>query len=168
MNSRIVYGGRKTLFVFIVIDCAPRILPPDVGRSSFAPNLVNGCIQMPATFSNESRIAAGLQTFGCSANEFCDLAKQRGIQISRGALSEAFNGKRVLDQNIAEKLLDLLDEMAGLQNAVTAAASKIPLVIDWSETERITTALVLRRLAAIDSDQTFTEIANRATAAVTQ
>ena len=117
-----------------------------------------------ASLSAENRIAAGLRMFGCAAGNFVLIAKQLGTPISAGGLSEALNGKRPLDNSIAERLLEVLSRMADLQNAVD-----VP--VDWSKTERIVTALTIRRIAqiaAVMKDHSLHAAADTATKSVVQ
>jgi len=117
-----------------------------------------------ASLSTENRIASGLRLFDCAAGNFVLIAKQLGTSISAGGLSEALNGKRPLDNSIAERLLDVLSRMADLQNAVD-----VP--VDWSQTERIVTALTIRRIAqiaAVMKDHSLHAAADTATKSVVQ
>jgi len=94
---------------------------------------------MPAAFSPESRIEAGLRSLACSGRSFVDIAKGLNVRISHGPFSEGL--KKGFDVTMAESLLDILERMRDLQQAVADAP------VDWSRTDRVTTALTIRRVA---------------------
>jgi hypothetical protein len=126
-------------------------------------------IKMLATLSNENRILTISRSLELPADNLCETAKQLNIKISRGGLSEALNGKKPLDHNVAERLLRLLDEMSQLQQAVCVAAGCSSIGINWARVDAVTTALIARRLAAIaeeQSDNRFEQIAKSATQSV--
>lgn len=103
---------------------------------------------MIPTFSVEGRIATGLRELSCSGRSFVEIGKALGAQVSQGRFSEALIGQRYLDREVGDKLLEILTRMRELQSAV----GDIP--IDWSRTERITTALAFRLV-----DKTANELA---------
>ena len=100
---------------------------------------------MTATFSPESLIESGLRAFQCSGRNFVEIAKSLGIKISHGGFSEQI--KKSFDRDTAEKLLGILERMRDLQEAVGDAP------LDWSQTERVTRALTIRRIAKIAAEE---------------
>jgi hypothetical protein len=120
---------------------------------------------MGATFSAENRILMGLKLFDCAADSFVEIAKQLNVRISRGGFSEMVNGKKTFDNSTAEQLLQVLERMGDLQDAV----GEVP--IDWSRVERVVVAMVVRRIAQIATelrDSRFDESAEAATKSVVQ
>ena len=99
---------------------------------------------MTATFSPESRIEAGLRMFRCSGRNLVEIAKSLGVKISHGGFSEQI--KKSFDRDTAEKLLGILERMRDLQEVVGDAP------IDWAQTERVTRALTIRRIAQIAAE----------------
>jgi hypothetical protein len=118
---------------------------------------------MTASLSLESRIENGLRQFQCSGRSFVEIARSLGVQTSKTQFAEQI--KTGLDRGAAERLLEILERMASLQTAVDDAA-KCPVVIDWTKTENIVNALVVRLVAQCDQDQRFVELADQATKAV--
>jgi hypothetical protein len=101
--------------------------------------------EMTATFSPENRIEAGLRMFACSGRNLVEIAKSLGVKISHGGFSEQI--KKSFDRDTAEKLLGVLERMRDLQEAVGDAP------VDWSQTERVTRALTIRRIAQIAAEE---------------
>jgi hypothetical protein len=99
---------------------------------------------MTATFSQENRIEVGLRMFGCSGRSFVEIAKSLGIKISHGGFSEQI--KKSFDSDTAEKLLGILERMRDLQEIVGDAP------LDWAQTERVSRALTIRRIAKIAAE----------------
>lgn len=93
---------------------------------------------MPATFSPEGRIDAGLRELGCSGRNFVDIAKNLNVRIAQGPFSEALSGKKPFDTATAEKLLVVLDRMRDLQESVGVAP------IGWAMPQRVAVALTIR------------------------
>lgn len=121
---------------------------------------------MPAALSVESKIDGALRGFRCSQASFVALFKDLYREgLSAGLLNEAINGRRSLDQNIAEKIFSLLSQMDSLQKAVNDVFTT-PVSVDWGRTQEISTALTLRMLAQVDQGQQFVELADQATKAV--
>jgi hypothetical protein len=105
---------------------------------------------MAATFSSENRIETGLRMFRCSGRNLVEIAKSLGVKISHGGFSEQI--KNSFDRDTAELLLGILERMRDLQEAVGDAP------VDWAQTERVTRALTIRRIAQIaaeDGDHRF-------------
>jgi hypothetical protein len=102
-------------------------------------------VGMTATFSPENRIEAGLRMFACSGRNLVEIAKSLGVKISHGGFSEQI--KKSFDLDTAEKLLGILERMRDLQEAVGDAP------VDWAQTERVTRALTIRRIAKIAAEE---------------
>lgn len=100
---------------------------------------------MTATFSPENRIEAGLRVFRCSGRNLVEIAKSLGVKISHGGFSEQI--KKSFDRDTAEKLLGILERMRDLQEAVGDAP------VDWTQTERVSRALTIRRIAQIAAEE---------------
>jgi len=97
---------------------------------------------MPATLSNESRIASGLRVLNCSGRSLVRIAKNCGVQISDGPFSEGM--RTSLDLATAEKLLSILERMRELQDSITEAADGVTINIDWRQIEKVSRALTMR------------------------
>ena len=116
---------------------------------------------MPATFSPEQRIESGLRVLGCSGRNFVEIAKTLGVKISHGGFSEQVN--KSFDRDTADMLLGILERMRDLQEVVGDAP------IDWAQTERVSRALTIRRIAQIAAelnDHSFDETAASAVKSV--
>ena len=100
---------------------------------------------MPATLSVEGKLDAGLRELGCASMNFVNLSKTLGVQVSTGVFSEALSGKRYLNREVGDRLLEILERMKSLQ-------SEVDVPIDWAITERISNALTTRLVAAIDRE----------------
>jgi hypothetical protein len=102
----------------------------------------------------------------CNMKNLVNLAKMRGVAISEGSLSEALRGIRLLNPRTTQGLLDVLGEMKSLETAIeqlTGPTSKL-IKVDWSRTQDIAEALVLRTLAEVsEHEQTFQDYADVAT-----
>ena len=96
---------------------------------------------MAATFSSENRIETGLRMFRCSGRNLVEIAKSLGVKISHGGFSEQI--KNSFDRDTAELLLGILERMRDLQEVVGDAP------VDWGQTERVSRALTIRRIAKI-------------------
>jgi hypothetical protein len=96
---------------------------------------------MVATFSPEGRIVTGLRLL-CSHRSFVEIARALGVQISHGPFNEAVNGKKPLEREVGERLLEILSRMQELQN-------EVGLPLNWSKTEEIAMALTIRLTAQI-------------------
>ncbi len=117
-----------------------------------------------ASLSPENRIVSGLRILDCAAGSFVQIAKQLGASISAGGLSESLNGKRALDNSIAERLLETLERMHDLQQAIDAP-------VNWMKTEQVVLALTIRRVARVageSEDHSFGAVADTATKSVVQ
>jgi len=115
-----------------------------------------------AVFSPEGRLEAGLRELDCSGRNFVDIAKSLGARIAHGPFSEALNGKKPFDSDTAERLLEVLARMRDLD-------SEVGLPLDWSRTERISNALVVRLASKISTelgDASLEPFAERATKSV--
>ncbi len=99
---------------------------------------------MPATFSPEARIENGLRVLMCSGRNFVDVAKSLNVKISHGGLSEGL--KKGFDRGTPEKLLEVLELMRSLQEAVDDAP------VNWARTERVVTALTIRKVAQVAAE----------------
>lgn len=99
---------------------------------------------MPATFSPENRIETGLRMFGCSGRSFVEIARSLGTKVSHGGFSEQI--KKSFDCGTADTLLGILERMRDLQETVGDAP------VDWAQTERVTRALTIRRIAKIAAE----------------
>jgi hypothetical protein len=108
-----------------------------------------------ATFSAESKIKNGLRKLNCAESNF---AKISGV-CGKTRLIEGLAGQKDFDRRDAERMLEVLDEMRQLQ-------AEIDVPIDWSRTDKITTALVIRRVSRIANelnDQSLNATATKAT-----
>jgi hypothetical protein len=91
-----------------------------------------------AAFSPEMRIRNGLRELNCAESNFAKIA---GI-VGKTRLIEGLAGENDFDNPTAEKLLAVLNEMKGLQTEIDAP-------IDWSQVNKIETALLVRRVRKI-------------------
>jgi hypothetical protein len=115
---------------------------------------------MPATFSPEAQIDIALRDLDCSGRSFVDIARAAGVQIAHGPFSEALNGKKAFERNVADRLTRLVVEMKQLQRDVP----EVPIA--WTNHVRIANALTVRRLqrAAVElDDHRFDGLAEEAT-----
>src|SRR5260370_3941957 len=76
-----------------------------------------------------------LQDLSCPVSPFCEIT---GGLIGRTRLTQALQGEKPLDQNLVDKLVALLDEMAELKRTSLVAP-------DWSDAQNIREQLVQRR-----------------------
>jgi hypothetical protein len=127
---------------------------------------------MRGTLSAEVRIERGLRHFECSGRNFVELARASGIQVAQSSFALVMSDKgKDFDADTAERLLDLLEQMRKLQEAVSLNGlykgdGTVFVAIDWSRTERLSTALAYRRLQQVASelgDSRLDEIAKAAT-----
>jgi len=119
-----------------------------------------------ASLSPEQKILDGLRGFNCSIRDFAEIS---GV-VGRTRLSEGLSGTpgKNLDQNTIERLFDCLDRMQSLQDAVNDAANA-PVMIDFSKTERIVNALVVRLVAQCDqTNHSLDGLVESTTKSVTQ
>jgi hypothetical protein len=119
---------------------------------------------MRGSLSPETKIDNALRELDCSGRPFVDIARSSGVAVSHGTYSEVMNGKKDFPQETADKLLDILGQMLRLQRAIS---DDVP--IDWSRTERVATALALRRHQQAlleDGDHSLDEFAEKATKSV--
>lgn len=118
---------------------------------------------MLATYSPENKIENGLRTLQCSGRNFVEIAKESGVKINTATFSDALSGKKAFQRATADRLVDLLDQMQRLQDNLGV----VP--VSWSNTERVSTALTLRRVASVAAetgDTSFDEFAAKATRSV--
>jgi hypothetical protein len=118
----------------------------------FLPNVLYREVVMPAALSPEARVPKGLELFRCSGNAFVKIAKELGVRIAQGPFSEVLNQKRSFDAGVGERLLEILDRMTNLQNAIGEAP------IDWTQTDRVVNALTIRRIAQIAAESKDTRL----------
>jgi len=97
-----------------------------------------------ATLSAENTIRQQLNQLHCAENSF---ALINGI-VGRTRFFDAMQGKpgKHFSQSEADALLGVVQEMQELTAAVD------PLVIAWEHTDRVRTALVLRRIKKIAAE----------------
>jgi hypothetical protein len=129
-------------------------------------NCPHGVVMVVASLSPEQKILDALRGFGCSIRDFAEIS---GV-IGRTRLSEGLSGTpgKNLDQNTMERLFDCLDRMQSLQSAVNDAANA-PVMIDFSKTERIVNALVVRLVAQCDqTNHSLDQLVESTTKSVTQ
>jgi len=115
---------------------------------------------MPATYSPETKISTWLRDSGCSQRCFVDIARRSGIEINQAYLSESLTGKRTLDSTVVDRLLDLVERLTVLERV----AFSLPL--DWSKTERISTALTVLNVTKCAQEHGMHDLDSFATAAV--
>ena len=129
---------------------------------------------MLATHSREAEIERRLKNLNCSGRSFVLIARLLGTSISESRLSEYVRGIQSLGKETEDKMIDTLDRMVELQNAVFSAVdvngNRIGFVqVAWTETEKVVDALTARQLAAIardeglDEDKRFMNLADSAT-----
>ena len=129
---------------------------------------------MLATHSREAEIERRLKNLNCSGRSFVLIARLLGTSISESRLSEYVRGIQSLGKDTEDKVIDTLDRLAELQNAVYSAVdvsgNRIGFVqVSWSETEKVVDALTARQLAMIardqglDEDKRFLNLADSAT-----
>src|SRR5215471_16063113 len=100
-----------------------------------------------ASFSNEASIRKQLQDIGCSESAF---AIFNGI-VGRTRFFEAMRGEpgKHFSQQDAERLLEIISEMHGLQK-------EVDVPINWGCTDQIGIALIGRRIARIAAEMNDT------------
>ena len=113
---------------------------------------------MLATHSREAEIERRLKNLNCSGRSFVLIARLLGTSISESRLSEYVRGIQSLGKDTEDKMIDTLDRMVELQNAVFSAVdvngNRIGFVqVAWTETEKVVDALTARQLAAIARDE---------------
>jgi len=129
---------------------------------------------MLATHSREAEIERRLKNLNCSGRSFVLIARLLGTSISESRLAEYVRGIQSLGKHTEDKMIDTLDRMVELQNAVFSAVdvngNRIGFVqVAWTETEKVVDALTARQLAAIardeglDEDKRFMNLADSAT-----
>jgi hypothetical protein len=102
------------------------------------------------THSNEGKIQRGLEHLGCAARNFVMIANTVGLT----RFMEGMNGVpgRHFSDAAAQRMLEVLGEMYQLQIDLDAVnGAHIP--IDFSKVDAVTTALTIRRVARIASDE---------------
>ena len=100
---------------------------------------------MYGSLSHEGRIAKALAQLGCPVTNFCKLAG-----IPKTKFIDAMNGVPgcALSDETAQKALSFIERLWELQSAIDALTkSHIPL--DWSRTNEIAEALVIREAQQI-------------------
>ena len=117
---------------------------------------------MLATHSREAEIERRLKNLNCSGRSFVLIARLLGVAISESRLSEYVRGIQSLGKDTEDKMIDTLDRMVELQNAVFSAVdvngNRIGFVqVAWTETEKVVDALTARQLAAIARDEGLDE-----------
>jgi hypothetical protein len=128
-----------------------------------------------ATLSAAGRINAGLRELQCSGRCFIDIARELGAPIGTGSFSEWSNGKKHFDHRTENKLLEVLARLKELRDAIHSAkdANGSPLgffLPDWSKTEAITQALVMRTMSQVvnelgyERSTEFSQMVDEATA----
>jgi hypothetical protein len=119
---------------------------------------------MRAAFAPESVIDQALRDLECSGRSFRSIAFQNGVKIGDTSFKEVLaDHTRSFDRDLAGKLLDVLKQMRSLQREVGNAP------VDWSRTDKVATALALRRHAQAmreEGDHSLDGFAERATQAV--
>jgi hypothetical protein len=141
---------------FTLLDAGRYLFQNFYGRFFFKPML--------ATLSPENLISTWLRANDCAGDSLVEIAKQVGVRVSRGGLSLALNGKKALDAPVAEKLLQLIDELSCLQDAVAEAMVLPAIHVDWTKTETISTAVTARRLKDLsEDDERFVQFADSLT-----
>jgi predicted ArsR family transcriptional regulator len=110
------------------------------------------------TLSTEATIRRQLKELNCAENAF---AVFNGV-VGRTRFFEAMQGKpgKHFSHDDAERMLQVLEEMRELQ-------SEIDLPIDWSQANKVETALVIRRVSKIAAELNDTTL-NAAAAKATQ
>jgi hypothetical protein len=127
---------------------------------------------MPTPYSPEGRILTGLTELGCSQINCVKISAEHGIKISTFVLSQALADIKPLSTNLAERLLDIIDQMKRLKAAVEAPLmddAKRLVSFNWGDTEKISNILTVRRIASIANefgDSTFDQFAVAATKSV--
>ena len=102
------------------------------------------------THCNEAKILRGLEHLGCAARNFVLITNTVGLT----RFMEGLNGVpgRHFSDAVAERMLEVLGEMYQLQIDLDAVnGTHIP--IDFSKVDAVTTALTIRRVARIASEQ---------------
>ena len=108
----------------------------------------------------ENVIPRKLLVLECAGKPFVDLARWRGIKVSQGNYSEVLAGMRNFERSVAERLLELIEEMERLQKAVGF------LPINWTRTERVGLGILAMNVQACNGDNEMGEIITRATESV--
>src|SRR5215813_830312 len=109
---------------------------------------------MITSFSPEGRIETGLRELSCAMHNFAKIAGVCG----KTRLAEGLAGTNDFDNETAQRLLAVLAEMKQLQSEIDAP-------LDFSQVEKISAALVIRRVARIGKEMgdDTTKIAQDAT-----
>src|SRR5438876_930624 len=111
---------------------------------------------MLATHSREAEIERRLKNLNCSGRSFVLIARLLGTSISESRLSEYVRGIQSLGKDTEDKMIDTLDRMVELQNAVFSAVdvngNRIGFVqVAWTEQTR--SDFRSHQLAAIARDE---------------
>jgi len=106
---------------------------------------------MSAALSAEGRITQSLRVLDCSARNFVAIARSLGVDVNDAKLSRAMNDLTPLDRETGDKLLNTLDRMRQLQSFIFTATDSF-ITVDWSKTDKVSTALAVRLLADITRD----------------
>ena len=103
---------------------------------------------------------------GCAIRNFTEIANALNIRIANSTLAQALSGRSRLDEDTAQRLIDLVGELEEIQHQF------FDVPIHWANAERVSNAVVLRRLARYAAedrgDHSFDAEAQRATQSVTQ
>jgi hypothetical protein len=102
---------------------------------------------MPTALSVEGRISAILSELHCSARQFIEIAREKGVNVSAFTLSQAMNDVRPLDPRIGQQLL----EIASLMRSTQSYFADMPL--SWGESEKIALLLVFMLLRSVSVEQ---------------
>ena len=101
---------------------------------------------MSTPFLLEGTIQTRMRELNCADDHLVSIAQLLGVKISKGMFSGAMLGKRPLDHDMGQALLDVLQRMAILQSAV-----RVP--INWRRSVEVTDAMIAREIAQISTTE---------------
>ncbi len=97
---------------------------------------------MLASLSNEAQIARQLHELSCAPTNFAGIS---GGILGKSRIMQALTGQKPFEPKDAERFLEILAEMRALQ-------SEIDVPLDWSRTDAVQNALLVRRIRRIAAD----------------
>ena len=105
--------------------------------------------------SLELKIEMSLRDLGMSTRNCIGVSSlfPHTSKISRSTLTDALAGKTRLNQQLAESLIELLEELETVQ--AMFGVSPYPLPWDWSQSERIADLVLVARLKKFESELHF-------------
>jgi|SRR5882762_353689 len=101
--------------------------------------------------SPELKLENGLRELDCSGRNFVEIARLMHIKISNSRFAEALNANRRIEEPTMQTLLDLLEELKQVRGLL-ASLNPLPIPLDFSRHEAITTFVLSVRLKQIEKE----------------